>query len=64
MSTVPSKAILSQPGHDLKPGCVCQVRSGGKLYEANIVASGTKDARVTSANILPALISSKLQLCM
>ena len=64
MSTVPSKAVLSKPGEDLKPGCLCQVRTGGKLYEANIVASGMKDALITSANIIPALISSKLQLCM
>ena len=61
---MPSKAVLNQLGEVLKPECLCQVRSSGKLYEANIVASGTKDALMTSANIIPALISSKLQLCM
>ena len=49
VSNVPSKSVLSKPGEELKPGCVCQV---------NIVASRTKDALITSANIIPALISS------
>ena len=40
MSVVPSKAVVKNSESLLLPGSLCQVRTGGKVYEAKVVASG------------------------
>ena len=55
LSTVSSKAIVNNAGGRLEPGCLCQVRSGGKVHEATVVASGMKDIFFTSTPVSPAL---------
>ena len=44
ISIVPRKSVANDAGGRLEPGCFCQVRSGGKVYEAKIIASGMKNS--------------------
>ena len=40
LSTVSEKAIVREDGRPLPPGSLYQVRTGGKLHPASVIASG------------------------
>lgn len=41
VSTVPGKAIVSNDARPLPLGYLCQVHTGGKVYGAKVITSGT-----------------------